>query len=77
MIEISLLIKNISPEFLANTQLYLDPGSGSFLLQILIATIAGAGIFLATYWRKVKAFFDRLLKKNQESGENKKRRKDE
>jgi len=39
--------------------MYLDPGSGSFLLQILVATVAGAGIFLATYWRKVKSFFTR------------------
>lgn len=45
--------------------LYLDPGSGSFLLQILIATIAGAGIFLATYWRKVRGFFAKLFGKSQ------------
>ncbi|MGQ9833025.1 MAG: hypothetical protein ACUVRJ_04390 [Candidatus Villigracilaceae bacterium] len=34
---------------------YLDPGSGSFLLQLLIAGIAGLGIFIGAQWSKVKA----------------------
>ena len=42
-------------------QLYLDPGSGSFLIQLLIAGIAGAGIFIAVSWSKIK----RLFKKNK------------
>lgn len=36
---------------------YLDPGSGSFLIQILVAGVLGAGVALKVYWRKVKAFF--------------------
>ena len=36
---------------------YLDPGSGSFLIQILVAGLLGAGVALKVYWRKVKAFF--------------------
>jgi hypothetical protein len=34
--------------------LYLDPGSGSFLIQLLIAAIAGAGIAIAASWSKIK-----------------------
>jgi hypothetical protein len=42
-------------------QLYLDPGSGSFLIQLLIATIAGLSIAIGANWSKIK----RLLgKKN-------------
>jgi hypothetical protein len=41
--------------------LYLDPGSGSFLIQLLIAAIAGAGIAIAASWSKIK----RLLNKNR------------
>ncbi len=63
MYEIAFTFKNVFPEILVKGHMYLDPGSGSFLLQILIATIAGAGIFLATYWRKVKAFFAKLFGK--------------
>ncbi len=38
---------------------YLDPGSGSFLVQLLIAGIAGAGLIVATSWRRIKSFFTR------------------
>ena len=41
--------------------LYLDPGSGSFFIQLLIAGIAGAGLFIAVSWSKIK----RLFKKNK------------
>jgi hypothetical protein len=37
--------------------LYLDPGSGSFLLQLLIAGIAGIGIAIGASWSKIKRLF--------------------
>ena len=42
--------------------LYLDPGSGSLLIQLLIAVLAGLAIFFGSNWRKVK----RLFKKNKD-----------
>jgi len=36
---------------------YLDPGSGSFLIQLLIAALLGAGIALRAYWGKIKKLF--------------------
>ena len=36
---------------------YLDPGTGSLLLQGLIAGLAAIISFLSIYWQKVKAFF--------------------
>ncbi len=36
---------------------YLDPGSGSFLIQILIATLLGLGIALRASWGKIKTLF--------------------
>jgi hypothetical protein len=44
---------------------YLDPGSGSLLIQIILASLLGAMYFLRRYWGKVKAFFGTL-----ESGGN-------
>ncbi len=41
--------------------LYLDPGSGSFLLQLLIAALAGIGIAIGSSWSKIK----RIFKKNK------------
>jgi hypothetical protein len=36
---------------------YLDPGTGSILLQGMLALIAGAAFTLKLYWAKVKSFF--------------------
>lgn len=72
MLDLSLLFKIGYPEIFAEVQKYLDPGSGSFLLQILIATIAGAGIFIVASWRKVKAFFAGLFNKEQATDKSKK-----
>ena len=38
-------------------ELYLDPGSGSFLIQLLIATVLGLGIALRASWSKIKGIF--------------------
>jgi len=36
---------------------YLDPGSGSFLLQLMIAGLAGIGLFIGVSWTKIKRLF--------------------
>ena len=38
-------------------QFYLDPGSGSFLIQMLIAAVLGLGIALRASWGKIKGLF--------------------
>ena len=45
--------------------LYLDPGSGSFLLQLLIAGIAGLGVAIAVSWSKIKRFFKKSRNKTE------------
>ena len=36
---------------------YIDPGSGSFLVQALVATAAGVAVALRLYWKRVKSLF--------------------
>ena len=38
---------------------YLDPGTGSILLQGLLAGIATLITTLSLYWRRIKAFFSK------------------
>ncbi len=38
---------------------YLDPGTGTFALQGLIAGVAGGVIGLRSYWRRIGALFRR------------------
>ncbi len=42
---------------------YLDPGSGSFLIQLLIAAIAGLSIAIGANWAKLKRWLVRNKKK--------------
>jgi hypothetical protein len=47
-------------------QAYLDPGSGSFLIQLLIAGLVGAGFLIKTYWKKIKGLFNRSDTKKED-----------
>jgi hypothetical protein len=38
---------------LPRTLAYLDPGSGSLIVQMLIAAIVGGGLLLRTFWSKL------------------------
>ena len=46
--------------------LYLDPGSGSYLVQVIIAAVLGVSFFFKNFWLKVKAFFFRPKKQEEE-----------
>jgi hypothetical protein len=52
-----LFLSNMISPLLKNGHAYLDPGSGSFILQLLIAAILGGGFALKIYWKKLVAFF--------------------
>jgi hypothetical protein len=39
-----------------NAHAYLDPSSGSILIQILLGGIAGFFVMLKIYWRRIKRF---------------------
>lgn len=36
---------------------YIDPATGSILVQGVIAAVAGTAAFLKIYWNKIKLFF--------------------
>jgi hypothetical protein len=36
---------------------YIDPGTGSFLIQGIIAAIVGAGIAIKMFWHRIKSLF--------------------
>ena len=58
------------PDLLAKTPAYLDPGSGSFFLQLLLATLMGALFLVGAYWKKVKSFVRNLFSKRKEEQED-------
>jgi hypothetical protein len=38
---------------------YLDPGTGSLILQAVVAALAGAVVVITSYWQKIRALFRR------------------
>ena len=38
---------------------YLDPGSGSMLVQLLVGGVAAAGVTARLYWRRITRVFRR------------------
>ena len=47
--------------FVQESHAYLDPGTGSFLLQLLLAGLFGLLLTVRIFWKRIKAFFVRLF----------------
>lgn len=44
---------------------YIDPGSGSLVIQIIIGALVGTGITLKIYWHKFKEKIFHINKKDE------------
>ena len=42
---------------------YLDPGTGSYVVQLLVGGVLGGLFALGMFWRRVVGFFKRLFKR--------------
>lgn len=42
---------------------YLDPGTGSYVLQLLIAAVLGAAFAVKLFWLRIKNFVANLISK--------------
>lgn len=65
---ISSLTPILSPLAKANLA-YLDPGSGSFILQLLLAALVGSLFILKTYWKRIIGFFRKRSSQDDHSEE--------
>jgi len=45
---------------------YLDPGTGSMLLQVILGGIAAVGVAIKLYWHKIRAAFGMAKKEETE-----------
>jgi hypothetical protein len=48
------------------TYAYLDPGTGSYIIQIILAALVGVAFTIKIYWTKVKTFFVNLFSKKSQ-----------
>ena len=48
---------NFSMNFHLFVLAYIDPGSGSMLLQMLLGGVAGVAVAVRMYWHRLRGFF--------------------
>lgn len=56
---------------------YIDPGTGSYILQIVIAGAVGAAFTLKLFWRRLRLLISRVISKRKDCGEDRPPDKDE
>ena len=49
--------------FISDAYAYLDPGTGTIILQSLVGVLIGVAITLKIYWFKIKEKFSNISKK--------------
>lgn len=61
------LVLAVILSFDAPAHAYLDPGTGSMILQVLLGGVAGMLVIGKLYWHRLKEFFGIRSSKNTDS----------
>ena len=65
-----IIMTTVSSLPLAEHPAYLDPGSGSFILQLILAAILGSLVVFRSFWTKIKDFILNLFNCNPAEDDN-------
>ena len=49
-----------------NAYAYLDPGTGSLIIQAILGLLAAIGAYITLFWRKFKNLIRKIFKKSKE-----------
>jgi len=49
-------------EIILKPTAYLDPGSGSFIIQLLFGAVVGGLVVMRAYWSRIRAYFNKSEK---------------
>jgi hypothetical protein len=60
-----------------NAYAYIDPGTGSYILQIVIASLVGAAFTLKLFWKRLRLFVSNAFSKRKDRREERPPGKDE
>ncbi len=50
---------------------YIDPGTGSYILQIIMAALLGGLFTVKLYWKKIRIFFKNLFSRREKREKHK------
>jgi hypothetical protein len=45
---------------------YIDPGSGSYIIQVILAAVLGGLFAVKLYWKKIKSYFSNIFSKEKD-----------
>lgn len=54
---------------ITNANAYIDPGTGSIILQAILAFIAGAAATVSLWWVNFKTFIKKIFKHDKKDSE--------
>ncbi|MCJ7655183.1 MAG: hypothetical protein MUO97_07820 [Dehalococcoidia bacterium] len=66
LFSILFLVVTFQFTFSQNAFAYLDPGTGSYIFQVMVAFVIGGLYTIKKYWQKIKNFFSNHFSKKQE-----------
>ena len=66
-IQLILLASLLNLIFTYQANAYIDPGTGSYVFQMMIAAILGASYTIKVYWQKIISFFTNLFCKTSKN----------
>ena len=53
--------------FPVDAKAYLDPGTGSYIVQILIAAVVGGLFAVKMFWHRIKNFFSKANRSSDQA----------
>jgi hypothetical protein len=66
LLSIMILVALLQVIFTPPAHAYLDPGTGSYIFQLLIAGVVGLAFVIKVFWGRIKGFFTRLFSRTGE-----------
>ena len=61
LLRIIALLTAVSCLFPRSAHAYMDPGTGSYILQLVIAALLGVSFAVKMFWMRIKTFFISLV----------------
>ena len=51
--------------FVNQSYAYIDPGTGSMLVQAVLAAIVAVSVSIGIFWHRIRSFLDRLFNRTR------------
>jgi hypothetical protein len=67
MMVVKSLFENLAISSLLRQTNYLDPGSGSFIIQLILAALLGSLFIIKSYWQRIIKFFRKRSNKEDQN----------